>query len=82
LENKASESISDTQNQLQALINQKKFKDIQGMVIGRFQRDSKATKDILMKVIRTKEELRHIPVVANVDFGHTIPIVTFQLEDY
>ena len=35
--------------------------------------------DALMKIITTKKELRHLPVIANVDFGHTDPMITFPV---
>ena len=37
------------------------------------------TKEKLIKIIKTKEELKDIPVVANVDFGHTTPQITFPV---
>lgn len=79
LENKGGESVNDTQNQLQALLNQPNFKNVRGLVIGRFQREAKVSKDRLSKVIKSKKELQGIPVIANVDFGHTIPMVTIPI---
>jgi muramoyltetrapeptide carboxypeptidase LdcA involved in peptidoglycan recycling len=48
-------------------------------VIGRFQNVSKMTNEKLTKIIKTKAELKNIPVIANVDFGHTSPIITFPI---
>ncbi|MDD4530614.1 MAG: microcin C7 resistance protein MccF-like protein, partial [Candidatus Gracilibacteria bacterium] len=33
----------------------------------------------LVKIIKNKKELDGIPVIANVDFGHTAPIITFPI---
>lgn len=64
---------------LQSLIHQPTFNGVRGVVIGRFQNASKMTNDKLIKIIKTKAELKKIPVIANVDFGHTSPIITFPI---
>ncbi len=64
---------------LQSLIHQPNFKDVKGIVIGRFQKESKVTDEKLIKVIKTKKELDNIPVIANADFGHTTPHFTFPI---
>lgn len=64
---------------LQSLIHQSDFEQVKGIVIGRFQKASKITRDLLRKIIKTKRELNRIPVIADVDFGHTIPQVTFPV---
>lgn len=37
------------------------------------------TKELLRKIINTKKELQNIPIIANVDFGHTTPITTMPI---
>lgn len=64
---------------LQSLINLSDFKKVKGLVIGRFQKASKITDDLLIKIIKTKKELNNIPVIINVDFGHTDPKITFPV---
>jgi len=64
---------------LQSLMHLPDFKNVKGIVIGRFQNASKITKDILIKIIKTKKELNNLPVIANVDFGHTDPKITFPV---
>lgn len=71
--------LQDFDRDLQALIHQEDFKYVKGVVIGRFQKGSKVTKEGLEFVIHTKEELKDMPVIANVDFGHTSPILTIPL---
>ncbi|MDP2637697.1 MAG: LD-carboxypeptidase, partial [Candidatus Levybacteria bacterium] len=64
---------------LQSLIHLPEFKNIGGIVIGRFQKKSNMTNDLLTQIIKTKKELKNLPVVANVDFGHTDPKITIPI---
>jgi muramoyltetrapeptide carboxypeptidase LdcA involved in peptidoglycan recycling len=64
---------------LQSLIHLPSFSGVKGIVIGRFQKASKMTNDLLIKIIKTKKELDNIPIIANVDFGHTYPKITFPI---
>lgn len=64
---------------LQSLIHLPDFKYVKGLVIGKFQKASAVTEDILIEIIKTKKELNNITVIANVDFGHTSPIITFPI---
>ena len=64
---------------LQSLIHLPSFSGVKGIVIGRFQKESKITNEKLIKIIKTKKELNKIPVIANVDFGHTSPLITFPI---
>lgn len=67
---------------LQALCHQPDFKNVKGLVIGRFQKSSKMSREMLEFIINNKEELKNIPVLANVDYGHTTPIITIPLGGY
>lgn len=64
---------------LQSLIHQKGFNKVRAIVIGRFQKSSKMTDDIIQEIIKSKKELKDLPVIANVDFGHTDPRATFPI---
>jgi muramoyltetrapeptide carboxypeptidase len=79
LEDNSKESFRAFENQLQSLINQNGFSGVRGLVIGRFQKDSLMTRELLTTIIKTKRELQNIPVIANVDFGHTTPMITFPI---
>ena len=79
LEDNDKENFRAFENQLQSLINQPNFGGVRGLVIGRFQRGSGMTRDLLTKIIRTKVELSSMPVIANLDFGHTTPTITFPI---
>lgn len=37
------------------------------------------TREILTKIIETKRELSDLPIIANCDFGHTNPLITFPI---
>lgn len=52
---------------------------INGLVIGRFQRESKMTEEHLLFLFSKLPILKSIPVLYNVDFGHTQPIFTFPI---
>ncbi len=69
----------DVHNELQSILNQPGAGRIRGMLIGRFQRETGITRELLTKMIRSKEELKDVPVVGNLDFGHTAPMLTLPL---
>lgn len=64
---------------IQSIIHQPGFEQVRGIVIGRFESKSGMTLEKLRKIIQTKKELEHLPVIANVDFGHTTPMITFPI---
>ena len=64
---------------LQSLIHQPGFNGVKGILIGRFEKVSQVSNELIQTIIRTKKELSRIPVVANVDFGHTSPMFTFPI---
>ena len=67
---------------LQSLCHQPDFKNVKGLVIGRFQKGSEIDREMLEFIINNKEELKNIPVIANVDYGHSTPIITIPLGGY
>jgi muramoyltetrapeptide carboxypeptidase LdcA involved in peptidoglycan recycling len=52
---------------------------VQGLVIGRFQESSGVTRSLLGQIIDRQHGLAGLPVLANVDFGHTDPRITFPI---
>lgn len=64
---------------LQSLLQLPSARGIRGVVIGRFQTANGMTRDLLAQLIRTKDALRGVPVIANMDFGHTYPMTTFPI---
>ncbi|MFC3198077.1 LD-carboxypeptidase [Parapedobacter deserti] len=67
------------QKELQAILNHPKGDKIAGLIFGRFQVQTGMTKDLLTKIIKSKKELENVPVIGNVDFGHTIPMVSLPI---
>lgn len=64
---------------LVSLIQQPGFETVKGIVIGRCQKSSEMTREKWVKLIKSKPELENIPVIADCDFGHTTPIITFPM---
>lgn len=64
---------------LQSLLHQKGADQLQGLILGRFTSESNINKAKLTSIILSKKELRNVPVIANVDFGHTEPRVTLPI---
>lgn len=70
---------------LTSLTQQPWFRDVKGIVIGRCQSTAvnkefgPISKDILFSIIRRNPYLEKLPILANVDFGHTHPIFTFPI---
>ncbi|CAH2213114.1 S66 family peptidase [Tepidibacter aestuarii] len=79
IEDTSSSFAEEFDRDLQSLIHQPDFDKVKGIVIGRFQVGSKITKEKIIKIIKTKKELNNIPVIADVDFGHTTPHITFPI---
>lgn len=52
---------------------------VKGLVIGRFKTEAKMSLDQLTAIIASKEELVGKPVIAGVDFGHTMPMITVPI---
>jgi muramoyltetrapeptide carboxypeptidase len=79
LEDDYSSDLQTFGRDLQSLIHQKGFEKVRGIAIGRFQKASRAEKELLIKLIKARPELKEIPVVAGLDFGHTTPQITLPL---
>ena len=79
LEDDEEAHLLNFERNLQALINQDDFKNVKGLVIGRFQKASKVTREELEFILKNKPELHNMPIIANIDMGHTTPINTIAL---
>ncbi len=72
-------SAMEFDRNLQSLIQQPNFEKVQGLVIGRFQKASQITNEKIKQIIKSKKELANMPIIANVDFGHTDPKITLPI---
>ena len=64
---------------LQSLLHLQEAKFIKGVILGRFQPNSQMDIKKIKYIINSKKELKNIPVIANVDFGHTDPMLTLPI---
>ena len=71
--------LNEFDRNLQSLLHCYKNKKINGIVIGRAQKNCNMNVEKWTKIIKTKKELQNIPVIINADFGHTTPIFTFPI---
>lgn len=73
-------SASYFQRHLQAILHQQTRLRIRGMVLGRFQRASQVDELKIRQIIDGLVGLApDIPIISNVDFGHTSPILTIPI---
>jgi muramoyltetrapeptide carboxypeptidase LdcA involved in peptidoglycan recycling len=63
---------------LQSLFHLPGIETIRGLVIGRLQEGSGISREILNKIL-TNIVKTDIPILANTDFGHTYPLITFPI---
>lgn len=52
---------------------------IKGLLIGRFQKASKMTEEQLHFILDKHPQLKNIPVIYDIDFGHTQPMMTLPI---
>lgn len=60
------------------------FKVIKGVLVGRTTRNRETEiqmnyDDVILSVIRDEEKLHDLPIVTNMDFGHTAPTMTIPI---
>ncbi len=71
--------ILDFERHLQALMYQEDFANVKALVIGRFQKASDVSREKLEFILKSKPQLQNMPIIANVDFGHTTPLLTIPV---
>ena len=64
---------------LQSVLHLPSARGIQALLIGRFESKSRMTRELLHRIVESKPELSDIPVVVDLDFGHTYPMFTFPI---
>ena len=64
---------------LQALAYQPDFKNVRAVLVGRFQKASGMTRELMEYIVSSIPQLKGLPVIANLDFGHTTPNLTLPI---
>lgn len=64
------------QKELQEVLNHPHGDTIKGIILGRFQKETELSRELISKMIKSKKELIGVPVIANVDISHTAPMVS------
>lgn len=64
---------------LQSLIQTVGFNGVKGIIFGRFDSGCKMDIHTVKRMVSTKKQLKNIPIVFNVDFGHVLPFATFPV---
>jgi len=64
---------------IQSLLQATDTSEIKGILIGRFLTASKMGKEDIIHLVKSIEKISNIPIIANVDFGHTDPSVSFPI---
>lgn len=64
---------------LQAVAQRDDFANVRALLIGRFQKKSDISREKLEFIINSIPQLRGMPIIANIDFGHTTPIATLPI---
>ena len=80
IEDDSYDSIAETvERNVQSLMQQPYFRRVKAILIGRFQCESAATEQILDDMFHAKGVSPTIPIVTNLDFGHTDPKFTYPV---
>lgn len=79
LEDDECEKFNEFDRLLQALVHQPDFSSVKGIVLGRFQVASEMSNEFIRELFMIRPELEKIPIIANVDFGHTSPMITYPI---
>lgn len=76
------ETYGEFNRNLQSLLLLPEAKYINGIVVGRFSQNSFMSTDKILHIFSSKKELSSIPIIANVNFGHCEPNITFPIGGY
>ena len=71
--------VGEFDRQLQSIIHQPNFDKVKAILFGRFEKKFGMDITKLTAIINSKKELNNIPILANLDFGHTMPMITFPI---
>lgn len=79
IEDDSESTYKTVDRDFQSLLHLPDFKYVKGLVIGRFQKGTDMSLARLQDMIARRPELQRIPVIANGEFGHTEPKITFPI---
>lgn len=80
IEDDSYDSILETfERNFQSVVQQPYFRQVKAILIGRFQQESQPTEQALRDIILSKNIEQTMPVIANLDFGHTDPKFTYPV---
>ncbi|MBI5092311.1 MAG: LD-carboxypeptidase [Candidatus Hydrogenedentes bacterium] len=79
VEDDSATSLPILDRNLQSIFHLPDFRRVKALIMGRFEKASNIAREDLERLVRAKKELGAIPVVANVDFGHSEPRITFPI---
>ena len=71
--------LLEFERNLVSLIQQPNFEKVKGLMIGRFEEKSGISINMIEKIIKSHSELEKLPILANLDFGHTTPLWTLPI---
>lgn len=71
--------VFEFERNLQSLIQSTGFNRLKGIVFGRFDSECKMDIKAIQRIVSTKKQLKDIPIIFNVDFGHVFPFATFPI---
>lgn len=71
--------IYEFDRNLQSLIQTNSLSGLKGIVFGRFDGSCKMDANVIKRMVSNKKQLKNVPILFNVDFGHIQPIVTFPI---
>ncbi len=74
-----SAGVFEFERNFQSLMQQKDAKYIKWLLIGRFQKDVDMTEEKLKYIVLSKTDWLDIPIISNLDFWHTYPMITFPI---
>ena len=79
IEQDAEGNIQRFIRRLEQLFQSSIAKHIKWIIIGRFQKENNTSIDQLKTIIRLQTKIQWLVVIADVNFGHTMPIATFPI---
>ena len=80
IEDDSYDSIPETvERNFQSLMQQSFFRQVKAILVGRFQGESRVTDDMISDIILSKNIDPTMPIITNLDFGHTDPKFTYPV---